>query len=170
VRRAARFGGSWRTGLALYAYFSERGAWTEALAEMTPYVKRTPSNRLNISYATALVRTGRLEEAVAFLEKTAFLPSEHGDNASAAWIEACRRLAEKELARLKEMGLDGIESLYQANTVEENIAFTRLADKLKLMKTAGSDFHGSNKANITLGMEVQESFIAPFLEAVNLVK
>ena len=71
---------------------------------------------------------------------------------------------------VKEMGLDGIESLYQANTVEENIAFTRLADKLKLMKTAGSDFHGSNKANITLGMEVQESFIAPFLEAVNLVK
>lgn len=79
-------------------------------------------------------------------------------------------VAEKELARLKEMGLDGIESLYQANTVEENIAFTRLADKLKLMKTAGSDFHGSNKADITLGMEVQESFIAPFLEAVNLVK
>ena len=77
--------------------------------------------------------------------------------------------AERELAALKERGLDGVESLYQANTNEENIAFTRIATKLGYLKTAGSDFHGSNKPNIPLGMEVSEEFIAPVLERLDMV-
>ena len=72
--------------------------------------------------------------------------------------------AERELAALKERGLDGMETLYQANTNEENVAFTRIAMKLGYLKTAGSDFHGTNKPTIPLGMEVSESFIAPVLE------
>ena len=77
--------------------------------------------------------------------------------------------AERELAALKERGLDGIESLYQANTNEENIAFTRIATKLGYLKTAGSDFHGSNKPTIPLGMEVSEAFITPVLERLDMV-
>ena len=77
--------------------------------------------------------------------------------------------AERELAALKEHGLDGIEALYQANTNEENIAFTRIATKLGYLKTAGSDFHGSNKPTIPLGMEVSEDFIAPVLERLDMV-
>ena len=77
--------------------------------------------------------------------------------------------AERELARLKEAGLDGVEALYQANTPEENVEFTRLALKLGYLTTAGSDFHGSNKPTIPLGMEVSDSFIAPFLEAMDLL-
>ena len=77
--------------------------------------------------------------------------------------------AERELAVLKERGLDGVETLYQANTNEENIAFTRIATKLGYLKTAGSDFHGSNKPTIPLGMEVSESFIAPVLERLDMV-
>ena len=72
--------------------------------------------------------------------------------------------AERELAALKERGLDGVEALYQANTNEENVAFARIATKLGYLKTAGSDFHGSNKPAIPLGMEVSESFIMPLLE------
>ena len=72
--------------------------------------------------------------------------------------------AERELARLKEKGLDGLEALYRANFVEENVAFTRIADSLGLLKSAGSDFHGANKPTIPLGMNVSESFIAPLLE------
>ena len=72
--------------------------------------------------------------------------------------------AERELAALKERGLDGVEALYQANTNEENVAFARIAAKLGYLKTAGSDFHGSNKPAIPLGMEVSESFIMPLLE------
>ena len=77
--------------------------------------------------------------------------------------------AERELAALKERGLDGVEALYQANTNEENVAFTRIATKLGYLKTAGSDFHGANKPTIPLGMEVSESFIVPVLERLNLV-
>lgn len=72
--------------------------------------------------------------------------------------------AERELAALKERGLDGVEALYQANTNEENVAFTRIATKLGYLKSAGSDFHGANKPTIPLGMEVSERFIAPLLE------
>ena len=72
--------------------------------------------------------------------------------------------AERELAALKEKGLDGVEALYQANTNEENVAFTRLATKLGYLKSAGSDFHGANKPTIPLGMDVSDSFIAPLLE------
>ena len=77
--------------------------------------------------------------------------------------------AERELAALKEKGLDGVETLYQANTNEENIAFTRVAAKLGYLKTAGSDFHGANKPTIPLGMEVSENFIAPVLERLDMV-
>ena len=77
--------------------------------------------------------------------------------------------AERELAALRERGLDGVEALYQANTNEENIAFTRIATKLGYLKTAGSDFHGANKPTIPLGMEVSEDFIAPVLERLDMV-
>ena len=77
--------------------------------------------------------------------------------------------AERELAALKERGLDGVEALYQANTNEENIAFTRIATRLGYLKTAGSDFHGSNKPTIPLGMEVSEDFIVPVLERLDMV-
>ena len=77
--------------------------------------------------------------------------------------------AERELAALKEKGLDGVEALYQANTNEENIGFTRIATKLGYLKTAGSDFHGANKPTIPLGMEVSECFIAPVLERLDMV-
>lgn len=74
--------------------------------------------------------------------------------------------AAQELAELKEMGLDGIEAHYEANTTEENLLFTHIADKLGLLKTAGSDFHGRNKPTISLGMRESRAFIAPFLERI----
>lgn len=77
--------------------------------------------------------------------------------------------AERELAALKERGLDGVEALYQANTNEENIAFTRIAAKLGYLKTAGSDFHGANKPTIPLGMEVSADFIMPVFERLDMV-
>ena len=72
--------------------------------------------------------------------------------------------AERELAVLKEKGLDGVEALYQANTNEENVGFLRMAKRLGFLMTAGSDFHGANRPAIPLGMEVSESFAGPVLE------
>jgi len=76
--------------------------------------------------------------------------------------------AEKELSRLMEAGLDGVEALYQANTPAENVAFIRLASRLGCLKSAGSDFHGGNKPSIPLGMEVSAPFIAPLLERLGI--
>lgn len=75
-------------------------------------------------------------------------------------------VAERELSALREKGLDGLEAHYQANAPGENTMFERIADRLGLLKTAGSDFHGTNKPSIGLGMEVSEVFIAPFVERV----
>ena len=72
--------------------------------------------------------------------------------------------AERGLAALKEKGLDGLEAHYQANGPGEDWNFEWIADRLGLLKTAGSDFHGMHKPTISLGMEVSKRFIGPFLE------
>ena len=76
------------------------------------------------------------------------------------------------LARLKDIGLDGIEAEYQTNAPEETILHLRTAYALGLAVTAGSDFHGANKPTITLGMSVadEETFLAPFWEALAAVR
>ena len=100
LRRARACGDSWRVGLAAYRHFAESERWAEALAEVEAYEKKgMMSNKLRISYATALVRNRKNREAIAYLEKTVFLPSEHGDNAGAAWIDAWRALAEEALQK-----------------------------------------------------------------------
>ena len=73
-------------------------------------------------------------------------------------------VALKELLRLKEIGLDGIEALYEANFPREDVAWTMVAGRAGLLKSAGSDFHGANKPNIRLGMDVEPGFIEPLLE------
>lgn len=75
--------------------------------------------------------------------------------------------AERELGRLKECGLDGVEALYQANTAAENVEFVRMATKLGYLLSAGSDYHGANKPQIPLGMEVDPACVAPLLSRLN---
>ena len=98
LRRAQRMGDSWRVGHALYRHYADAGEARRACETAADYVRRLPSNILNIDYANALVKDGRPREAIAFMEKTMFLPSEHGDNASGAWFDACRALASEALA------------------------------------------------------------------------
>ena len=76
------------------------------------------------------------------------------------------------LARLKDIGLDGIEAEYQANAPGETILHLRTARSLGLAVTAGSDFHGANKPAVTLGMPVdgEEAFLAPFWAALAAVR
>ena len=76
-------------------------------------------------------------------------------------------VAEKNLAVAKEKGLDGLEAIYQANSPGENNVCTDIADRLGLLKSAGSDFHGSNKPTVTIGMEVEDGFIRPLVEQMN---
>ena len=69
------------------------------------------------------------------------------------------------LARLMDMGLDGVEAVYQANEPGETVLHLRVARQLGIPVTAGSDFHGQNKPTIPLGMQVddEEAFLAPIL-------
>jgi len=52
---------------------------------------------------------------------------------------------------LKGYGLEGIEAVYSLNSPEDNIYLENLADKYGLFITGGSDFHGSNKPDISMG-------------------
>ena len=65
------------------------------------------------------------------------------------------RLPEQELdcliGRLKEAGLQGIEVFYSNNTGFDEGILRRYANKYDLLPTGGSDFHGSNKPQISLG-------------------
>lgn len=72
--------------------------------------------------------------------------------------------AQRELCRLKEIGLDGMEALYQANFPREDVAWVMIAERTGLLKSAGSDYHGANKPNIRLGMSVEPMYIQPLLE------
>ncbi len=76
--------------------------------------------------------------------------------------------AAAELRRLKDAGLDGLECLYSSNSPAENVGFTRIASELGLLKSAGSDFHGANKPEIALGMEVDDAFIRPLLSRLGV--
>ncbi|MCX5861624.1 MAG: PHP domain-containing protein [Deltaproteobacteria bacterium] len=49
-------------------------------------------------------------------------------------------------------GLKGIEAYYPKHTIEQTRAFLRLASELDLAITGGTDFHGSNKPEIQLGV------------------
>ncbi len=73
------------------------------------------------------------------------------------------------LPPLIEKGLDGVEAIYSENSPHETERFIQIVDEFHLLKTAGSDFHGTVKPWRRVGLEVEESFINPFLEAVNLI-
>ena len=79
------------------------------------------------------------------------------------------RLPREELERLKSIGLDGLEAVYQANTSEETVESLVAAKSVGLCVTAGSDFHGANKPDISLGMEVDDErrFLEPFFECLS---
>lgn len=51
-----------------------------------------------------------------------------------------------------ESGLNAIEVRYSKYTSEEELFSEKLADRLGLLKSGGSDFHGENKPNIKIGV------------------
>ncbi|HEY3280850.1 MAG TPA: PHP domain-containing protein [Armatimonadota bacterium] len=65
------------------------------------------------------------------------------------------KLGEAELeGRLREwkaQGLGGIECYYQRHTEDQTEMYLRLADRLGLVPTGGSDFHGEAKPKVALG-------------------
>jgi predicted metal-dependent phosphoesterase TrpH len=53
---------------------------------------------------------------------------------------------------LVDLGLAGIEVIHSDHGPDEVEKYSRLADRYNLLKTGGSDFHGTNKKDINLGL------------------
>lgn len=62
---------------------------------------------------------------------------------------------ERELERLKGLGLDGLECYYRMHTAYETELFLGIAQRLSLLVTAGSDFHGLFGDEPVLGLVYQ---------------
>jgi hypothetical protein len=69
----------------------------------------------------------------------------------------------KDLVDLGLLGLEVIHSDHDAALVEK---YTRLADRYGLLKTGGSDFHGTNKKDISLGTANGRRIPRDFLDAL----
>jgi predicted metal-dependent phosphoesterase TrpH len=71
--------------------------------------------------------------------------------------------AVKDLVDLGLVGLETIHSDHDAALVEK---YTRLADRYHLLKTGGSDFHGTNKKDIRLGVANGRRIPREFLDGL----
>ena len=77
---------------------------------------------------------------------------------TAAQLEAMVR-------ELAEQGLDAIETIHSGHEEETVARFSRMADRLGLLATGGSDFHGTAKS-IRLGLPAGRTVPRAFYEAV----
>lgn len=64
---------------------------------------------------------------------------------------AGRGCGEKVVAKLEEMGLDGIEVYSNYHTAQQTVFYSKQAQSHGLLETCGSDFHGKTKPAILLG-------------------
>ena len=69
------------------------------------------------------------------------------------------------VAELAEQGLEAIETIHSGHDADTIIRFTRLADRLGLLTTGGSDFHGTAKS-IQLGRPAGRSVPREFYERI----
>jgi hypothetical protein len=67
------------------------------------------------------------------------------------------------IKELVSYGLKGIEVFYSQHTKEMTKKYLEFAHEFDLFVTAGSDFHGDNKPEIELGMQVPYIFLQKFL-------
>ena len=60
--------------------------------------------------------------------------------------------ARKHLLELKELGLDGMEYFYPSFTMEDTLRCARYLEDFGFIRSGGTDFHGTNRENIKLGV------------------
>ncbi|MBQ9430795.1 MAG: PHP domain-containing protein [Kiritimatiellae bacterium] len=86
------------------------------------------------------------------------------------WIDDPAEL-EQRLAELRDHGLFGLEVWHSDHTPEMAVELIRMADRLGLNKTGGSDYHGEPKPDLALGtgygkLCVPDDYLPPLLEAL----
>ena len=70
------------------------------------------------------------------------------------------------IRELAEQGMEGLETLHGSHTDEQVHRLTRLADRLELIPTGGSDFHGAAKPWIRLGEAGRRTIAREAYEAI----
>jgi len=113
----------------------------------------------------AYVDTNRLSAERAFATIRAA-----GGLASAAHPLQLRRQTwaqlEALIRELSEQGLEAIETIHSGHDEETVARLTRLADRLDLLTTGGSDFHGSSKPGIRIGRPAGREVPREFFDRV----
>ncbi len=56
------------------------------------------------------------------------------------------------ISDMKDLGLQGIEAYYPMHSTEDNNNYLEIASEFDLLLSGGTDFHGTNKPQIQLGM------------------
>ena len=81
---------------------------------------------------------------------------------------------ERIIKDLKDLGLVGLEVMHSDHGDPQVEKYTKLADRFGLIKTGGSDFHGTNKTRIKLGTansrRVPRAFFEALLERIASVR
>jgi predicted metal-dependent phosphoesterase TrpH len=86
------------------------------------------------------------------------------------WVRPTGEL-EGKLAELQGLGLQGIEAYYPEHASEVTISYLRMAKKLGLLVTGGTDYHGTVHPDLSLGtgrgsFEVPDALLPPLLAAL----
>jgi predicted metal-dependent phosphoesterase TrpH len=66
-------------------------------------------------------------------------------------LEKDLALLEPRIAELRDVGIVGMECFYSAYDTETTVALLRIAKRLNLIPSVGSDFHGAPKPTVFLG-------------------
>lgn len=109
------------------------------------------------------------EEAISVIRKAGGFPAiAHPMQYKLGW-----KATELMIAEFKEMGLMGIEVYYSSHCQYESSRLLELCYAHHLLPTGGSDFHGANKQDITMGagrgsLRVPALLLKDIREALNL--
>lgn len=103
------------------------------------------------------------DEAISLIRKAGGYPViAHPFSLKLSWEDM-----EKKFKELKSLGLSGIEAYYAAYSMKNCRRLGKLARKLGLVCSAGSDFHGTFMDNrelgqLTAGKKIPDKFLNPF--------
>lgn len=118
------------------------------------------------SHAQAYIRKKKFtpEEALDLIRKNQGIPI----LAHPLTMDFDQNRLKEQIGLWKEMGLAGFEILYSDYNASQAARMTAIADELGMLKTGGSDFHGSSKPQITLGSGKEGNLRVPraFFEAI----
>ena len=87
------------------------------------------------------------EEAIELILKSGGVPV----LAHPIFINRGEPLREEDIKKLKENGLKGIEVYHSKHNRKNSLYYKEVAEKLELVITGGSDFHGENSPGVKLG-------------------